>query len=76
MYTYSPLLEEKLVLESDHMSEIAQQQQKTSDQLNRGKHTLIQTEDKSQKAHQRADTERQQMEHTLDEIRLKLVAAR
>lgn len=69
-------MEEKLVLESDHMSQIAQQQEKTSDDLNRGKHVLTQTEDKSHKAHQRANTERQQMEDKLDEIRLKLVTSR
>lgn len=69
----SPLLEEKLSVESGHMSEISQNQQETSDKLSRAKHTLSQVEDKSTKAHKRASKERENIENTLDECRLKLV---
>lgn len=69
----SPLLEEKLVVESGHMSEISRNQQETSDKLSQAKHKLSQVEDKSAKVHQRASKERENMENTLDECRLKLV---
>lgn len=73
---YRPLLEEKLIIENDHMAEIARVQQETSDLLNKRKHKLMQTEDKSSKAHTKADSERQQMEIALDEIRTKLIRAK
>ena len=69
----SPLLEEKLVVESDHMSEISRNQQESSDKLSQAKHLLSQVEDKSAKAHKRANKERENIQNTLDECRLKLV---
>ena len=75
-FFFSPLLEEKLIIENDHMADIARTQQETSDQLNKAKHKLMQTEDKSSKAHGRADSERKQMEIALNGIETKLTTAK
>jgi hypothetical protein len=75
-FFFSPLLEEKLIIEKDHMAEIARTQQETSDQLNKAKHKLMQIEDKSSKAHGRADSERGQMEIALNGIETKLTTAK
>lgn len=69
-------MEEKLIIENDHMAEIACMQQETSDLLNKAKHKLMQTEDKSSKAHGRADSERQQMELALNDVRIKLITVK
>ena len=58
------------------MAEIACVQQETSDLLNKAKHKLMQTEDKSTKAHAMADSERQQMEASLADVRAKLMTAK
>ena len=72
----SPLLEEKLIIENDHMAEIARVQQETSDLVNKAKHKLMLTKDRSDKAHSRAESERQQMEAALDDVRTKLITAK
>lgn len=58
------------------MAEIAHVQEETSDLLNQAKHRLMQTEDKSHKAHSRADSERQRMELALDDIRAKFITVK
>lgn len=76
LFSIRPLLEEKLIIENDHMAEIAHVQQETSDLLNKAKHKKMQTEDKSAKAHAMADSERQQMETALDDDRTKVLTAK
>ena len=65
-----------MIIENDHMAQIARSQQETSDLLNKRKHKLMQTQDKSSKEHSKADAERQQMEIALDEIRTRLITAK
>ncbi len=69
------MLEEKLVIESEHTSAIARDQQNTFDELNQAKHSLSQTEDRSNRAHKRASREREDMENTLDEARTVLITS-
>ncbi|XP_064383230.1 coiled-coil domain-containing protein 178-like isoform X2 [Halichondria panicea] len=70
-----PLLEEKLVIESLRTSAIARDQQSTLDQLNQAKHSLSQTEDRSNRVHKRVNRERNDIENTLDEARTVLITS-
>ncbi len=75
IFLFSPLLEEKLVIESLRTSAIARDQQSTLDQLNQAKHSLSQTEDRSNRVHKRVNRERNDIENTLDEARTVLITS-
>lgn len=72
---HSPLLNEKLEVENDHMSAISQCQHETSDKVAKAKHLLSQAEEKSTRTHDQARNDRKGMETILEECRCKLADA-
>lgn len=67
-----PLLEEKLVLESDNISLVAKQQQEVADHLNQGSHKVMQEEERCTLAHSRAEAQYKQNDQSVHKLRKKL----